>query len=266
MLLSVRGGGHHIAGNAVADGGLTIDLSAMRAVERRRRQAHGARRRRRAAHRLRRDGAGARPGDAARHQLDHRRRRPHARRRLRLADAPPRPDDRQPAERDASSRPTARCARHRRREEPELFWALRGGGGNFGVVTSFEFALHPVGPEVYAGLVVYPFAQARQVLRAWRDFSATAPDALSVWTVLRKAPPLPFLPESAHGTEVVIFPIVYAGDMEAGKRAAAPVERFGDPIARRARADAVRRLPGRLRSAAHARAVATTGSRTTSTA
>jgi FAD/FMN-containing dehydrogenase len=117
------------------------------------------------------------------------------------------------------------------REEPELFWALRGGGGNFGVVTSFEFALHPVGPEVYAGFVVYPFAQARQVLRAWRDFCATAPDALTVWTVLRKAPPLPFLPQSAHGTDVVILPVVYAGDMEAGKRAAAPIERFGDPIA-----------------------------------
>ena len=117
------------------------------------------------------------------------------------------------------------------REEPELFWALRGGGGNFGVVTSFEFALHPIGPEVYAGFVVYPSAQARQVLRAWRDFCGTAPDALSVWAVLRKAPPLPFLPESAHGSDVVIFPIVYAGDMEAGKRAAAPIERFGDPIA-----------------------------------
>src|SRR5678815_5451960 len=64
------------------------------------------------------------------------------------------------------------------REEPELFWALRGGGGNFGIVTSFEFALHPTGPEVYAGFVVYPFAQARQVLRAWRDFCATAPETV----------------------------------------------------------------------------------------
>ncbi len=64
--------------------------------------------------------------------------------------------------------------------EPDLFWALRGGGGNFGVVTSFEFQLHPVGPELYAGLVVYPFAQARQVLRAWRDFTASTPDELSV--------------------------------------------------------------------------------------
>jgi FAD/FMN-containing dehydrogenase len=60
--------------------------------------------------------------------------------------------------------------------EPDLFWALRGGGGNFGVVTSFEFQLHPVGPEVYAGLVVYPFTQAGRVLRAWRDFTRTMPD------------------------------------------------------------------------------------------
>jgi FAD/FMN-containing dehydrogenase len=115
--------------------------------------------------------------------------------------------------------------------EPELFWALRGGGGNFGVVTSFEFRLHPIGPEVYCGLVVYPFAQARQVLRTWRDFNAGAPDELSVWAVLRKAPPLPFLPASAHGTEVVVLPLVYCGDVEAGQRAAAPVLKFGDPIA-----------------------------------
>ena len=99
------------------------------------------------------------------------------------------------------------------------------------MVTSFKFKLHPVGPEVYAGLVVYPFAQARQVLRAWRDFTAQTPDELSVWTVMRKAPPLPFLPASAHGTEVVIFPLVYNGAIDAGERAAAAVLTFGDPIA-----------------------------------
>jgi FAD/FMN-containing dehydrogenase len=115
-------------------------------------------------------------------------------------------------------------------EHPDLFWALRGGGGNFGVVTSFEFQLHPVGPEVYAGLVVYPFAQARQVLRMWRDFSAAAPDELSVWAVLRKAPPLPFLPASVHGTEVVVLPLLYCGGIDAGQRAAAPVLQFGTPI------------------------------------
>lgn len=99
------------------------------------------------------------------------------------------------------------------------------------MVTSFEFQLHSVGPEVYAGLVVYPFAQARQVLRAWRDFTQTAPDELSVWTVMRKAPPLPFLPESAHGTDVVIFPLLYSGDVAAGQRAASPVLAFGEPLA-----------------------------------
>ena len=88
-----------------------------------------------------------------------------------------------------------------------------------------------MGPEVYAGFVVYAAAQARQVLRAWRDFNAGAPDELSTWTVLRKAPPLPFLPVSAHGTDVVIFPIVYAGELAAGERIVAPITRFGDPIA-----------------------------------
>jgi len=101
--------------------------------------------------------------------------------------------------------------------EPDLFWALRGGGGNLGVATSFEFRLHPIGPEVYAGLVVYHFARARQVL--------------SVWAVLRKAPPLPFLPAWTHGTEVVVLPLVFCGSVDAGRRAAAPVLKFGDPIA-----------------------------------
>jgi FAD/FMN-containing dehydrogenase len=115
-------------------------------------------------------------------------------------------------------------------EDADLFWALRGGGGNFGIVTSFEFRLHPVGPEVHAGLVVYPFAQARRVLRAWRDFAGSAPDELSVWAVLRKAPPLPFLPAEAHGAPVVILPLVHCGEVGAGARAAAPVLGFGDPL------------------------------------
>ena len=97
-----------------------------------------------------------------------------------------------------SSPPTARAHVASADAEPDLFWALRGGGGNFGVVTSFEFTLHPVGPEVCTpDWSSIPFAQARQVLRAWRDFTAKAPDELSVWAVLRKAPPLPFLPASA---------------------------------------------------------------------
>ncbi|WP_286757704.1 FAD-binding oxidoreductase, partial [Ralstonia sp. RL] len=78
--------------------------------------------------------------------------------------------------------------------QPDLFWAIRGGGGNFGVATLFEFALHPVGPDIFSGLLVFPFDQARQVLTRYRDFIPGMPEDLNVWAVLRQAPPLPFLP------------------------------------------------------------------------
>ncbi len=116
-------------------------------------------------------------------------------------------------------------------ENPELFWGIRGGGGNFGIVTSFEFQLHPVGPEVLSGLFVHPFSDAGPVLRYYREFAAQAPEELTVWVVLRKAPPLPFLPEEVHGTEVVILAALYAGDMAEGEKALRPLREFGDPIA-----------------------------------
>ena len=229
MLLSVRGGGHHIAGNAVAEGGLMLDLSGMRTVA-----IDPARR-------IARVGAGALLADLDRESQAHGLATPLGinsttgvagltlgggfgwlTRRHGLTV------DNLLAASVVTADGAVRVASAS--TNPDLFWALRGGGGNFGVVTSFEFQLHPIGPEVHAGLVVYPFAQARQVLRAWRDFTATAPDELSVWTVMRKAPPLPFLPASAHGTDVVIFPLVYSGDAQAGERAAAPVLKFGDAI------------------------------------
>ena len=80
------------------------------------------------------------------------------------------------------------------KENPDLFWALRGGGGNFGVVTSFEFKLHPLGPEVLSGLIVHPLEQAGELLPAFRRIANEAPDELTSWVVMRKAPPLPFLP------------------------------------------------------------------------
>src|SRR5262249_13702305 len=82
------------------------------------------------------------------------------------------------------------------KENPDLFWAVRGGGGNFGVVTQFEFKLHPVGPNVFAGLIVFPFKEAKQVLTRYREFVDSSPAKLNVWAVLRQAPPLPFLPVS----------------------------------------------------------------------
>jgi len=116
------------------------------------------------------------------------------------------------------------------KEHPDLFWALRGGGGNFGVVTLFEFRLHKVGPDVLAGLIVFPADEARSVLRKYRDFVDTMPDDLSVWAVLRKAPPLPFLPPSVHGTDVLVLPVFYAGDPAQGQALLAPVQAFGTPL------------------------------------
>ncbi|MGO4304767.1 FAD-binding oxidoreductase [Cupriavidus sp. RAF12] len=117
------------------------------------------------------------------------------------------------------------------REEPDLFWALRGGGGNFGVVTLFEFRLHPVGPLVTAGLLVFPAVEGKSVLKQYRTFvdSAMSED-LNVWVVLRKAPPLPFLPSSAHGTDVVVLAVFYDGDPAKADKAIDPLRAFGQTI------------------------------------
>ena len=113
---------------------------------------------------------------------------------------------------------------------PELFWALRGGSGNFGVVTRFEFQLHAVGPEVLSGLIVYPLAQAKSVLQQYREFIANAPDEVTVWVVLRQAPPLPFLPAEVHGTGIVALALLYAGDPSQGEPLMEPLRKFGSPL------------------------------------
>ncbi len=115
-------------------------------------------------------------------------------------------------------------------ENPDLFWGVRGGGGNFGVVTAFEFDLHEVGPDVLAGLVVYHGADAPDVLRHIRDHNENAPDESTVWAVLRKAPPLPFLPEDVHGEDVLVVIPFYAGDVPEGEAVLAPIREYGDPI------------------------------------
>jgi FAD/FMN-containing dehydrogenase len=115
-------------------------------------------------------------------------------------------------------------------EHPDLFWALRGGGGNFGVVTRFEFKLHPVGPDVLSGLIVYPISGAKPVLQQYREFIAQAPDDLTVWIVLRQAPPLPFLPQEVHGKEIVVLALLYAGDPKEGQPLIEPLRKFGNPV------------------------------------
>ncbi|MFM0225603.1 FAD-binding oxidoreductase [Paraburkholderia dipogonis] len=112
----------------------------------------------------------------------------------------------------------------------DLFWAIRGGGGNFGIVTRFEFALHPVGPLVYGGLVVLPIDQAREALLKYRAANAGMPQELSVWAVLRLAPPLPFLPPEVHGKPVIVFAMCYTGAVESGPSAVEFVRAFGTPV------------------------------------
>jgi FAD/FMN-containing dehydrogenase len=112
-------------------------------------------------------------------------------------------------------------------ENSDLFWGLRGGGGNFGIVTRFEFRLHPVGPEVLSGLIVFPFHQAKSVLTQFARFTETMPDDLNVWMVTRKAPPLPFLPETVHGKEIVVLAVCYAGDPAEGEKLIEPLRGFG---------------------------------------
>ena len=114
-------------------------------------------------------------------------------------------------------------------EHPDLFWAIRGGGGNFGIVTRFEIGLHPVGPEVFSGLIVLPFDTAKTTLQKYRDYTLNIPDELSIWAVLRKAPPLPFLPEEVHGKEVVVMAFLYVGDEKTGQELIQPLRQFAQP-------------------------------------
>jgi FAD/FMN-containing dehydrogenase len=117
------------------------------------------------------------------------------------------------------------------KENPDLFWALRGGGGNFGVVTAFEFKLNSLGPQVLSGLVVHPFENAANLLKEYRRVVESAPDELTCWVVMRKAPPLPFLPVEWHGREVLVFAMCYSGDIKEGEKATAELRALGQPIA-----------------------------------
>ncbi|MDP2312196.1 MAG: FAD-binding oxidoreductase [Pseudomonadota bacterium] len=229
LLLAIRGGGHNIAGNAMCDGGLVVDLSSMKAA--------------------RVDPVGLRvtvEGGATLADLDA------ATQAYGLAT----PvginsttgvagltlgggfgwlsrkhgmtvDNLESAEVVTAAGEVVRASAT---EHPDLFWALRGGGGNFGVVTRFEFRLHRVGPDVLSGLIVYPIAEAKTVLQRYRDFLADAPDELSVWAFLRRAPPLPFLPPHVHGTGMIALALSYFGDPKRGEALIEPLRRFGAPL------------------------------------
>jgi FAD/FMN-containing dehydrogenase len=115
-------------------------------------------------------------------------------------------------------------------QNSELFWALRGGGGNFGVVTTFELGLHPVGPTVLGGPVFYPGEQAPQVVTRWRDLLDNMPDRLSTLVNLTTAPPAPFIPEDWHYRKVAVVVACWAGDPAEGEHFVKPLRALGTPI------------------------------------
>ena len=116
-------------------------------------------------------------------------------------------------------------------ENADLFWAVQGGGGNFGVVTEFEFEARRIGPTIAGGLVLYPMDEAPEVVRFFREFSQAASEDLTTLLVLRIAPPAPFLPEEVHGKPVAGIAAMYAGDPDQGMESLAPLKAFGSPLA-----------------------------------
>ena len=229
MIVAIRGGGHNIAGNAVCDGGLMIDLSLMKRAK----VDPGARQ------------AEVEPGctladfDAA--AQAHGLATPLGINSttgvagLTLGGGFGWLSRKHGMTVDnllAVEMVTAdgRQVRASTSENDDLFWGIRGGGGNFGVVTSFEFQLHPVGPQVLSGLIVFSFDEAKAVLSEFARFTETMPDELNVWMVTRKAPPLPFLPVNVHGKEIVALAVCYAGDPAEGERLIAPLRGFGKPL------------------------------------
>ena len=117
-----------------------------------------------------------------------------------------------------------------RDENADLFWGVRGGGGNFGIVTEFEFRLNPVGPIVMAGPVFWAMEDSPELLRFYRDWIAEAPDDLMTILIHRKAPPLPFVPTELHGKPVVAVACCYAGSVEEGEKVVRPLKEFGSPV------------------------------------
>nr|WP_247312361.1 BBE domain-containing protein [Ralstonia pseudosolanacearum] len=115
-------------------------------------------------------------------------------------------------------------------ENSDLFWGLRGGGGNFGIATSFEYRLHPVGPEIVAGAVAWHATEAGRVLEVWQQLLCQAPPELTCVVVLRLAPPAPWLASEAHGKPVIITLFCHSGQVGEGEKLAAPLKGIGTPV------------------------------------
>jgi FAD/FMN-containing dehydrogenase len=229
LLLSIRAGGHNVAGNAVNDGGLMIDLSAMRGV------------RVDPSTQTVRVQGGATLGDLDREThlfglavpagvvsttgvagLTLHGGTGHLRRKHGLSIDSLLSVDIVTA--DGQMR-TASAT-----ENEDLFWAVRGAGSNFGVVTSFEFQAHPVGPMVMVGAIFYPFDDAPALLRAWRDYVTTAPEELSSIVLLWTVPPGEAFPAEHHGKPVVVVAACYSGSVEEGDPVVQPLRELAQPL------------------------------------
>ena len=230
LRLSIRGGGHNIAGTALCDNGLTIDLSGMKGLHVNLKT------------RTVRAQPGCRLGDLDRETQVFglavpagivtdtgiagltlgggfgwlTRRYGYTSDNLLSADV-------------VTTDGTLLTASEK--ENADLFWGLRGGGGNFGVVTSFEYQSYPVGPQVTAGMVIHPMERAREVVGFFREFSADVPEELCCLLTLRLAPPAPFLPREVHGKPIVGIAVCHSGSLKDGESAIRPLKEFGDPLA-----------------------------------
>jgi FAD/FMN-containing dehydrogenase len=229
LLLAVRGGGHNVAGTASAEGGLVLDLSAIKDIEVNEEQ------------RTVRAGAGVTIGELDEETQKHGLATPmgvvsetgiagltlnggmgHLRRKHGLSS-----DNLLSVELVTAD---GRLLTASEEESADLFWAVRGGGGNFGVVTSFEYRLHPVGPEVMCAFAFYPGDRALEVLRSVEEYMTAAPDEVSPLSFLGRVPRVEDFPEEWHGEQFVGILAVYDGPVEEGEEALEPLREFGDPI------------------------------------
>jgi FAD/FMN-containing dehydrogenase len=229
LTLSIKAGGHNVAGNAVNDGGIVLDLSQMRGVTVD------------PAGRIVRVQGGATWGDCDRETQLFGLAVPggvvsttgvagltlhgglgHLRRKHGLSIDSLRSVDIVTAD--------GQFRRASATENEDLFWAVRGAGSNFGVVTSFEFEAHPVGPLVFVGAIFYPFEDAPTILPAWRDFMASAPEELSSLAICWSIPPHPPFPPELHGTPIVAVAAAYCGPVEDGERVVQPLRELAQPV------------------------------------
>ncbi len=220
--VSVRGGGHNVAGKAVTDGGVMIDLALMKGMHVDPAGANDPRPGRRHVGRAEPRDPAARAGRHRRRGVDNRHRRPHARRRARLLMGKfgLSTDNLISAEVVTAD---GRVLTASDEENPDLFWAIRGGGGNFGVVTSFEYRLHPVGPIVTGGLVIHPFEAARDFLRFMREYTADLSDEMTLFVGLLHAP-------DGSGARLCGAVLCHTGTPEQAGKDLEPLLTFGSPL------------------------------------